>query len=41
MIAIEEHWPPPEIEKFMTEFPTDTSRELFAAGNARALFGLS
>ncbi|WP_426513516.1 hypothetical protein ACPPVO_24675 [Dactylosporangium sp. McL0621] len=30
-----------EIDKFLTGFPTDAARELFAAGNARALFGIS
>lgn len=29
-----------DIASFLTAFPTDTAREQFAAGNARALFGL-
>ncbi|MFI5844765.1 amidohydrolase family protein [Catenuloplanes sp. NPDC051500] len=30
-----------EIGAFLAEFPTDEARELFATGNARALFGIS
>ncbi|MGI3785631.1 MAG: amidohydrolase family protein [Janthinobacterium lividum] len=30
-----------DIDAFLAELPTDADRELFAAGNARALFGIS